>query len=108
MRCSEHCRTRRRLAIAEYLVRIALKRPDTIDDESWAAVLDAERQVGLHYRRRGVLERIWRVPGTTSNVGVWSAPDASELDRLLAGLPAFRYMTIHVDALAFHYLEAAE
>ena len=45
-------------------------------------------------------------PGTTSNVGVWSAADASELDLLLAGLPAFRYMTIRVEALALHYLEA--
>jgi muconolactone D-isomerase len=85
-----------------------LKRPDSIDDESWAAVLDAERQVGLDYRRRGVLERIWRVPGTTSNVGVWSAADASELDRLLAGLPAFRYMTIQIEALALHYLEVTD
>ncbi|MTD53698.1 muconolactone Delta-isomerase [Amycolatopsis pithecellobii] len=90
----------------EYLVRIALKRPDTIDDRTWAAVLDAERAVGLDYRRRGAIQRIWRVPGTTSNVGIWSAPDVSELDQLLAGLPAFRYLTIKVEALARHYLEA--
>jgi muconolactone D-isomerase len=71
-------------------------------------VLDAERRVGSDYRQRGVITRIWRVPGTTSNVGVWTAADASELDRSLAGLPAFRYMTIQVQALATHYLEAAE
>jgi len=94
--------------MAEYLVRIAVKRPDTIDEESWKAVLSDERRVGLDYRSRGVMGRIWRVPGTTSNVGVWTASDASELDRLLAGLPAFRYMTIQVEALALHYLEAAE
>jgi muconolactone D-isomerase len=94
--------------MGEYLVRIALNRPDTIDDESWAALLAAERRVGLDYRRRGVVQRIWRVPGTTSNVGVWSAADASELDRLLAGLPAFGHMTIRVEALAQHYLEAGE
>jgi muconolactone delta-isomerase len=41
-------------------------------------------------------------------VGVWSAADASELDRLLAGLPAFGHMTIRVEALAQHYLEAGE
>jgi muconolactone D-isomerase len=94
--------------MAEYLVRIALKRPDAIDDEIWAKLLAGEREVGLDYRRRGVMRRIWRVPGTTSNVGVWSAQDASELDRLLAHLPAFRYMTIQVEALALHYLEATE
>lgn len=92
--------------MAEYLVRITLKRPEMIDDDSWASLLAAEREVGLDYRERGVMNRIWRVPGTTANVGVWSAADASELHRLLAGLPAFRYMTVEVEALALHYLEA--
>lgn len=45
------------------------------------------------------------MPGTTSNIGLWSAADATELDRLLAGLPAFRFMTIRVEPLAQHYLE---
>jgi muconolactone D-isomerase len=94
--------------MAEYLVRIALNRPNAIDDESWATLLAAEREVGLDYRRCGVMQRIWRVPGTTANVGVWSAADASELDQVLAGLPAFRFMTIQVEALARHYLEATE
>jgi muconolactone D-isomerase len=92
--------------LAEYLVRIALQRPDAADDKTWAAILAAERQVGLDYRRQGALRRIWRLPGTTANVGIWSADNASELDRLLAGLPAFRYMTIQVETLARHYLEA--
>ena len=94
--------------MAEYLVRIVVRRPDNVDDETWTSVLAAERAAGLDYRRRGVLRRIWRLPGTTANVGLWSAVDASELDRLLAGLPAFRYMTITTEALALHYLEAAE
>jgi muconolactone D-isomerase len=92
--------------VAEYLVRITVTRPGALDDEAWAALLVREREVGLAYRRSGAIQRIWRVPGTTSNVGIWSAADASELDRLLAGLPAFRFMTIRVEALALHYLEA--
>jgi muconolactone D-isomerase len=94
--------------MAEYLVRIALKRPEGLADDPWVRLLAAEREVGLEYRRRGVMQRIWRVPGTTANVGIWSAADASELDELLAGLPAFRYMTIQVEALAGHYLEATD
>lgn len=93
--------------MAEYLVRISLRRPDNVDDDSWATVLEDERQVGRDYRRRGVLRRIWRVPGTTANVGLWSASDASALHTQLSGLPAFPYMTIQVEALALHYLEAA-
>jgi muconolactone D-isomerase len=92
--------------VAEYLVRITVTRPSAIDDEAWAALLVREREVGLVYRRSGAIQRIWRVPGTTSNVGIWSAADASELDRLLAGLPAFRFMAIRVETLALHYLEA--
>jgi muconolactone D-isomerase len=92
--------------MAEFLVRITVQRPNAIDDDDWVSLLAAEREVGLDYRRRGVVQRIWRVPGTTSNVGVWTAVDASELDRLLSGLPAFRHMTIEVEALALHYLEA--
>jgi muconolactone D-isomerase len=92
--------------VADYLVRITVTRPSAVDDETWAALLAQEREVGLGYRRTGPLQRIWRVPGTTSNVGIWSAANATELDRLLAGLPAFRFMTIQVEALALHYLEA--
>ena len=93
--------------MAEFLVRIVLQRPDSIDDDTWMAVLDNERRVGLDYRRQGALRRIWRVPGTTGNVGVWNASDASELHSLLSGLPAFPYMRIQVEALALHYLESA-
>lgn len=62
--------------MAEFLVRIVVQRPDNVDGETWSALLDRERQVGMDYRRRGVLQRIWRVPGTAANAGVWNAPDA--------------------------------
>lgn len=94
--------------MAEYLVRISLRVPPALNEESRASLLAAERAVGLDYRKRGVIQRIWRKPGTTANVGVWCAADASELDRLLAELPAFRYMTIEVESLALHYLEIEE
>lgn len=91
--------------MAEYLVRIEVIRPVGVDDEGWQQIVDAERVVGLDYIRRGVIRRIWRIPGTTANVGVWSAEDASELDQNLRGLPAFAHMSIAVEALALHYLE---
>jgi muconolactone D-isomerase len=69
-------------------------------------VLEDERRVGLSYRRKGAIQRIWRVPGSTANVGVWNASDASELHTLLSDLPAFSYMRIQVEALALHYLES--
>jgi muconolactone D-isomerase len=92
--------------VAEYLVRIVLERPAGVGDEDWSALLDRESEVGLDYRRRGIIQRIWRVPGTTSNVGLWHAADATELDGLIRGLPAFRHMAVGVEPLALHYLEA--
>lgn len=91
----------------EYLVRIVLTRPSGIDNEGWTALLVEEEKAGCSYREQDTIRRIWRVPGTTANVGIWSAPDASRLHELLAGLPAFAYMTIQVEALAEHYLEAS-
>ncbi|GAA4683922.1 muconolactone Delta-isomerase [Gordonia humi] len=91
--------------MAEFLVHIRVQRPAGVDDQDWHATLADEARVGADYRRRGVITRIWRLPGTTSNVGVWAAADATELHELLSALPAFPYMTIQVDALASHYLE---
>jgi len=84
---------------------MVLQRPDTVDDDIWASTLESEREVGAEYVRQGVIQRIWRVPGTTANVGLWTAADASELHRLLSALPAFPNLTIQVEALAQHYLE---
>ena len=91
--------------MAEFLVHISVQRPEGVDDEHWRATMADEARVGADYRRKGVIVRIWRFPGTASNIGVWTASDATELHTLLSGLPAFHYMTIHVDALARHYLE---
>ncbi|WP_280460512.1 muconolactone Delta-isomerase [Nocardia carnea] len=91
--------------MAEFLVHISVRRPASVDDDSWRAILADEARVGTNYRRSGVIARIWRLPGTTSNVGLWIVSDATELHTLLSELPAFPYMTIRVDALAQHYLE---
>jgi len=91
--------------MAEFLVHISVRRPEGVDDNSWRVTLADEARVGANYRHSGVIARIWRLPGTTSNVGLWTAADATELHTLLSALPAFPYMTIHVDALAQHYLE---
>lgn len=91
--------------MAEFLVRIRLARPAGMDDERWRAVLTEEAQVAATYRDRGVIHRIWRVPGATGNVGVWQATDATELHRHVSGLPAFPYMQVEVEPLAVHYLE---
>ncbi|MZD06080.1 muconolactone delta-isomerase [Streptomyces sp. SID5785] len=58
----------------------------------------------------GVLKHIWRVPGQRGNVGIWSAADADELEKVLASLPIRPYADLQVTPLATHplTLEAAE
>ncbi|MWA04921.1 muconolactone delta-isomerase [Actinomadura sp. LD22] len=91
----------------EFLVRIAVTRPASFDDDRWREVLAAEADVATGYREAGLITRIWRLPGTTANVGVWQAADATELHEHLSRLPAFPYMDVQVEALALHYLESS-
>ncbi|MBC9729146.1 muconolactone Delta-isomerase family protein [Streptomyces sp. TRM68367] len=52
----------------------------------------------------GVLKHIWRMPGQRGNVGIWSAADADELEKVLASLPIRPYADIQVTPLATHPL----
>jgi muconolactone D-isomerase len=89
----------------EYLVRIRVSRPSNIGDGEWSAIVEREHTHALGYLRQGHIVRIWRVPGTTSNVGVWQAPDTTELHHLLTTLPLHPHMDVDVECLAQHYLE---
>lgn len=91
--------------MAEFLVRITVTRPASMDDARWGAVMAEEARVALSYRSKGIIHRIWRVPGRSDNVGVWRAHDATELHARLSSLPAFPYMQVTVEPLALHYLE---
>jgi muconolactone D-isomerase len=86
----------------EFLVHITVTIPQAIAEE----VVAEERRVGVQLRDAGVIRRIWRVPGTTSNVGIWEAPDATALHEALSSLPAFPWARAEVTPLAVHPLEA--
>ena len=92
--------------MSEFMVTISVTRPPHISDDEWAALGEREAEKGREYRRRGVITRIWRIPGTRGNVGIWSAEDATELHARLSDLPLFGFMTITVSPLARHYLES--
>ena len=89
----------------EYLVRIDVEMPAAMPDAEWDAVMAREAERARGYRRAGVIVRIWRIPGTRSNIGIWSAASASELHDKLSALPAYPYMKISVQPLAQHYVE---
>lgn len=92
----------------EFLVRIDVALPADMPPERRAELAAAEREAGLALRRRGAIQRIWRLPGGLRNVGVWEARDATDLHDLISGLPLFPWISAEVTALAAHPLEAGE
>jgi muconolactone D-isomerase len=90
----------------EFLVRIDIDIPLATPSERKQELLDAETVRARELMAEGVIVRIWRLPGRTANVGIWAAPDATALHDVLTSMPLFPYFTVHVEALAVHYLEA--
>ncbi len=90
----------------EFLVRIAIHLPAEMTVAERDDLGERERLRGQALREAGNLVRIWRIPGRHANVGVWQATDATELHDLLTTLPLFPWMTIDVQPLARHPLEA--
>jgi len=89
----------------EFLVRTEIDLPAAMDAERRAGLVEAEAKRGRELRAAGSIVRMWRVPGRTANVGIWSAADATDLHALLAALPLFDWMSMTVEPLATHYLE---
>lgn len=88
--------------MAEFLIFAENNFPPDGDAELQAALRGAERERAGELRAAGNLQRIWRRPGTTGWVAIWSAADATELHDQLASLPMFPYLDISVEALATH------
>ena len=89
----------------EFLVSINVDVPQDVPASSFEQLLIRERLRGKELKAQGSIERIWRVPGTRNNVGIWKAEDASELHLLLSSLPIFAFMRIEILPLAVHPLE---
>lgn len=92
------------MTAAEFLVEISFRAAD-VPEHLREAILTAERARGRQLRGAGILERIWRLPGGASSVGVWRADGASELHELLSSLPISPWCRFAVTALAPHPLE---
>jgi muconolactone D-isomerase len=73
----------------EFLVQIEARLPPELDEHERAALLGREAERGRQLREAGVIGHIWRIPGRPANVGIWSAPTASELHDALTSLPVW-------------------
>lgn len=90
----------------EFLVKIQVDLPPQVTEEERSKLIDAEANRGRELQAAETIVRIWRIPGRTANVGIWSAPDPTALHEAIASLPMFPYLRADVTPLATHYLEA--
>lgn len=85
----------------EFLVRQENNMPAMELDEG-ARIKAAERDYAQQLRDRGILRRLWRVPGTRTAVGWYETENATTLHDVLTALPTFQWQNISVEALATH------
>jgi muconolactone D-isomerase len=86
----------------EWLVRLDNRMGPEVPAQERDRLRTAERARAAELRAEGVLQRLWRVPGTRTAVGLFTAPDADVLHDALASLPMFAWQEITVEALATH------
>jgi len=79
-----------------------------VPSERRAAILRDERQRGRELMRAGKIERIWRIPGTSSSVSIWSAGSRAQLDGWLQALPIAPWSEFQIIDLDRHPLESEE
>jgi muconolactone D-isomerase len=86
----------------EFLIHMQTHLPPGMLPEHRAQLMADEREHSDRLAADGILKRMWRVPGSTSNWGLWDAPDATVLHDALAALPLFPWLEMTVHALANH------
>lgn len=86
----------------EFLVEISNGWPADGDPARAKELAAAESKRAAELAKDGVLRKLWRIPGTRQNVGLWEAADATALHQALSSLPFFPWLTITVRPLAAH------
>lgn len=86
----------------DFLVEVDASRAYELPSDECADLIKRERVRGRELMEENVLRHFWRLPGTRSNIGIWSAPDADKLEEILESLPVRPYANIKVTALASH------
>ncbi|WP_375483518.1 muconolactone Delta-isomerase [uncultured Mycobacterium sp.] len=83
-------------------VRMDVHLPCDLPAESRAQIVTSEKEYCQELQRSGKWPHIWRIVGEYSNFSIFDVESNDELHALLAGLPLFCYMDIHVTPVATH------
>ena len=86
----------------EFLVRAANRLPGDFPAERRAEMRTGERAIAAQWRADGMLQRLWRVPGRSDWVGLFTAADPTVLHDALSTLPMYPWLDLTVEPLATH------
>jgi muconolactone D-isomerase len=89
----------------EYLVTMTTQVPDDVSDSAVAAMRAREAAHTAELARDGRVVRLWRPPlrpGEWRTLGLFTAADAEELEKTLAGMPLRVWRTDTVTPLFPH------
>ena len=86
----------------EFLVHIDVMLPADFDQVRKEELIRAEALRAKELAVQGFIHRLWRIPGRWSNVGIWSADDATSLHEAIASLPLYPWLDVAVSPLALH------
>ncbi len=86
----------------EFLVEIDVQWPPDGDPQRRAQLVEAETKRAAELAAKGILKRVWRIPGRWANFGLWEASDATALHEAISSLPFFPWLKVVVRPLAVH------
>lgn len=86
----------------EFMVLIKNTYPADGDKEILASLIKAESSRANVLAAEGIIMKIWRRTGQKSNVGIWVAPDATQLHAAISSLPFFPWLEVEIWPLAEH------
>jgi muconolactone D-isomerase len=92
----------------EFLVRSENRLPPETPPEERQRLRAAEREIAMELRAKGILRRLWRVPGRNATIGLYEAEDPAALHDALMSLPMAPWLDVTVEALATHPQERTE
>ena len=54
----------------DFLVRVDVRRAYTLPDDERSTLIERERARGRELLSQGVIQQLWRLPGTRTNIGI--------------------------------------
>jgi muconolactone D-isomerase len=73
-----------------------------LSDDDRDKLMAREREIATDLIAAGAIVWMWRLPGTTTSVSIWSAGSAEVLHAHMETLPVFPYNDVEITELAEH------